>query len=299
MVKYVCLICDYNTEDKSNYNKHIKSKAHNRRITDDNEAVEYSCTVCNKTFTHASSFSRHNNNNRCMQQNKDSEINILKNLVINYENITHQLLDYVRDNKTNIHNQTYNISIKNCIQQNYPDAPALEGLPDYERILYNNHDINDPNSNIADDFIDTLTYEYSNNCLNKYLGDFIITCYKKENPSEQSMWTSDTSRLTYIIKELLANNNSIWNHDYKGIKTKEYIITPLLKYIRSYIDEYWVKQLDNYKDMNLDRINKIHNTYQVLYKIKKEIENDVIGYEIVKYMAPHFYMDKERIIKHI
>jgi hypothetical protein len=176
---------------------------------------------------------------------------------------------------------TYNISIKNYIQQNYPDAPPLESFNDYDKLEYDN-----------DDFIDTLVYNFNNNYLHKYLGDFIIKYYKKDDPTQQSMWSSDTSRLTYIIKELLSNKKSIWNHDYKGVKTKNYIINPLLKYIKNYINEYWIKNLDNFKTLNIDDINKFHSIYQNLYKIKKMIDNDILGMDIIRYITPHFYMNK-------
>ena len=52
--------------------------------------------------------------------------------------------------------------------------------------------------------MDTLVYNYENKNLHKYLGDFIIGHYKKDNPSEQSMWSSDVSRLTYLSFRFFA-----------------------------------------------------------------------------------------------
>lgn len=31
-MKYNCTICEYSTNDRSNYNKHVKSSTHNRNI---------------------------------------------------------------------------------------------------------------------------------------------------------------------------------------------------------------------------------------------------------------------------
>lgn len=301
-MKYKCDKCDYESDYKSNLNRHINSMIHNQ--SDEELQKQYVCE-CGKFFKFPSGLSRHkkecNNGLQGQVVTLQHQVDNLCRQLTEYVSITKQSIvpdNTIRNNQTINNNQTYNISIKNCIQQNYPDAPALEGLSDYAKIMYDRDSETDENISMTpDDFIDTLAYEYNNNHLYKYLGDFIIKYYKKEDPAEQSMWTSDTSRLTYIIKELLSNKKSIWNHDYKGIKTKEYIIAPLLKYIKGYIDDYWINQLHNYKIRDLDKINKIHNIYQALYKIKKDIENDVLGHEIVRYIAPHFKMDSKTIYK--
>jgi|688.fasta_scaffold299078_2 hypothetical protein len=294
-MEFYCTRCKYKTNDRSHYNRHIKTRKHidledieKLQYNYNSDINKYICE-CGAEFSHRSSLSRHKNN-KCdtnsTNQNSDFclqiENKLLKQLVNKYENLNNQLLEYVKSNK--IINNTYNISVKNYVQQNYPDAPPLEELTTYETIKYED-----------DDFIDTLVYNYNGNSLHKYLGNFIIKYYKKDNPAEQSMWSSDTSRLTYIIKELLSNNKSIWNHDYKGVKTKNYIITPLLEYIKEYIDEYWINHLDNYKTMSLDELNKFNNIYKSIYKIKKDIELDIIGNDIVRYIAPYFYMDKKDV----
>ena len=305
-MKYLCVECNYETVDKSNYNKHIKSKGHRKKLSQIDKSIiingnkkklpgVFMCK-CKKVFKFASGLSRHKK--ECNGINVEVQLTTLieevkecKTKMANYET---QLMAYAKSNNavTNNNGNTYNISVKNYVQQNYPNAPALEGLPDYAKIKYEN-DEGIEYSN--DDFVDNLIYHYNDNCLHEYLGNFLIKYYKKENPSEQSIWSSDTSRLTYIVKELLINKKSIWNHDYKGLKTKSYIITPLLKRIKVYIDEYWIAHLDRFKTTNVDNLNKFNKSYGVIYKIKKDIDNNVLGNDIVRYLAPHFYMDKKDI----
>lgn len=313
-MKYICVYCDYETSNKSNYNKHLKSNYH-KQITELQN--KYVCIYCNKTFAHQSSLSRHETQ-RCNKKNNDDNTNNtnnteLLNAFIIFMNdcrqtnneLKDQLIEYNRSNQhinnqptnntNNTLNTTYNISklsIKNYLQQKHPNAPVLEGLPNYTAIKYIEMDEKDHDNTDIDLFIDILVYNQNNACLNKYLGDFIIQNYKKEDPSQQAMWSSDISRLTYIIKELLATKKSIWNHDYKGIKTKTYIIDPLLKYIKDYIDDYWISTLDKYTSHKVDNVNKYHKIYITLHQIKKDIENDVLGSCIIKYIAPYFYMDR-------
>ena len=293
----------------------IKFFRHNRKLY---LKKQYICKFCNNSFSKSSNLHRHqrtcklktvdivklktgNNKSKKTEINKlKTENDKLKDLVNKYEEMNNKLFDYVKNNKS-IVNNTYHISVKNYVQQNYPNAPVLKGLNDYAKIKYDDQiSVENDNGNTIDklthyddNFIDTLTYNYNNNYLHKYLGDFIIKYYKKDNPSEQSMWSSDTSRLTYIIKELLSTNESIWNHDYKGIKTKNCIVNPLLEFIKENIDGYWINHLDNCKSINLNELNKFNNIYQTIYKIKKEIDSDKLSNDIVRYMAPHFYMNKK------
>src|SRR5207249_8087833 len=134
------------------------------------------------------------------------------------------------------------------IATNYKTAPALQALDDYSQIQQKYNDSK---------FIETLIYNFNHNKLDKYLGDMIIKFYKKEDPSQQSLWNSDTSRLTYIIKELLNNNNSDWLVDKKGIKTCNYIIDPLLQYIDVIIKKYLNKKSKKIVRLPLDEIDKI------------------------------------------
>lgn len=318
-----CRSCKYITDNKSNYNKHLKSNSHIQNEIYHKKKL--TCDDCAMVFSYRQSLTRHKkyyckpiiNDNipndqvtALVEQNKQL-IEQNNNYMEQNNNLIQLFTEYVKDNNpkqlpinnsfntNNTNTNTYNISIKNYLQQNHADAPALEGLPDYAKIKYIDYDETDENVEKPDkdDFANTLSYNYNNSGLSKYLGDFIIQHYKKIDPSQQSMWSSDISRLTYIIKELLANNDSIWAHDYKGIKTKTYIINPLLKYIREYIDGYWIDKLEDYKRSKLDNFNKYHTIYVTLYKIKKEIENDVLGNDIIRYIAPHFYMDRKTTTK--
>ena len=54
---YTCASYDYNTADKSNYNRHLKSKLHLKRCGD--LVKQFTCTECNYTTTNQSNFNKH------------------------------------------------------------------------------------------------------------------------------------------------------------------------------------------------------------------------------------------------
>ena len=67
-MKYECKTCNYATDNKSNFNKHLKSVAHTRSIVGVNINVDrkstknnkkLSCNLCNKEYACKQSLSKH------------------------------------------------------------------------------------------------------------------------------------------------------------------------------------------------------------------------------------------------
>ena len=65
----------------------------------------------------------------------------------------------------------------------------------------------------------------------------LINCYKKEDPYEQSIWSTDTTRYTFIIKDIVEQNEK-WIRDSKGGKITKYIVEPVLKKISELCGKY-------------------------------------------------------------
>lgn len=281
---YECIPCDYVTNDKSNYNKHLKCKSHLKKHNSSNNNKSI-CKFCDKIFSTHSNLLKHES--RCM--NKVLKIKELE-LELKYANKQIEILKNNID--TDKKNTTvYNVSIKKFIQQQYSDAPPLEGLENYAALKFEEE--YESEDTMEDEFVSMISYNHIQNCLHKYLGDFIIKYYKKDDPKQQSVWSSDVSRLTYIIKEILDNKKSIWNHDYKGVKTKGYIINPLLQYLKQILNDYWIANIDNFKNIDTDYVNKLFKIFKSIHEIKKEIDNGHLADSIIKYIAPHFYMNKD------
>ena len=324
-MKFTCKVCDYNTENKSNYNRHMKSKIHiqksnkdkskltqiNTKLTQidscvNNEVIKFECFKCKKIFSSAPSLSRHKNK-YCkgklidmeevkIQLEKEFEDRLKhKELEIKNKYLEEQvkkLEAYINSGKAG---PTYNVSIKKYIQQSYPDAPHLIKLDDYATFKEKEYDDDDDKD---DDkiFASTLIMYYKEKKLHHFLGNFIIKNYKKEDPKDQSLWNSDVSRLTYIIKELLANKKSCWNQDFQGLKTKSYIVDPFLKYISEYCTAY----IDMHKVLKTDINNTINNalSLNIISNITNQINNGELANDILKYISPYFKINKFDSIEH-
>lgn len=290
-MSYSCVACNYATDIKSNYSRHLTTLAHIQKINTANSGkniksntIEYKCK-CGKIFSHHSSLSRHKKT--C----KETDTDCMKKDISDLKTMMGTLIEIVTINNkgpvnnTNNNTTNYNISVKSYIQQNYPGAPILYEPNDYSKLTYDNAKL-----------IDILLYKYKHKCLHEYLGDFLVGYYKKDDPAEQSVWSSDISRLTYIVKEALENKESIWNHDYKGIKTKKCIIDPLLQYIKKYITSYWEKNLHLPVKaiIDVDALAKRQEKYNITYAIETEIDNGSLANDIIRYIASFFHMDKNK-----
>jgi len=190
-----------------------------------------------------------------------------------------ELKQYIKTTKPTT---TYNISIKKMIQQSYPNAPHLEKLDDYSILHEDNTDL-----------MQDLIYYSRKNRVNKYIGDIIIKFYKKDDPKNQSLWSTDSSRLKYIIKELITTNNSYWSEDDKGLKINKYIIDPLLKYIHEYIREKIDDLDDEIRKSKGYECIEISEKQTDLSNIQIQIQNGILKESIIKYIAPFFRFNNE------
>ena len=111
-----------------------------------------------------------------------------------------------------------------------------------------------------------------------------------------SLRSSDTSRLTYIISELLASKKSVWNHDYKGTKIKEFVLVPVLNHIRECITKFLGKistKISKNKEIDIDKINSQMKCGLKVAEIANLIDNNTLVDDILKYISPYFCVDKD------
>ena len=116
---------------------------------------------------------------------------------------------------------------------------------------------------------EVILYHHKQNTLHGILGDLIVKVYKKKNPEKQSVWSSDVSRLTFIVKDIIGKSKkSKWITDKKGIHFTEAIIDPLLEKIKDLLIEYndecgeFVKKMGTKVELSNREEELIRRTYK-------------------------------------
>ena len=316
MKQYECKHCNFETHNKNNYKKHLDTKKHNEKVLKVNEldndpsvksrnsstlaaapktgsekdnqydVNEYKCISCGNKFNRMSNLTRHHkicvvkstNESKLHETIKFLEIekDHYKTEMTHYKNL---LIETGKLVKTSVNALTY-------VVDNYDEAPPIK------QIKFN--DINTKKISKVE-FIETLLSAYKHKTINKYLGDSIIAIYKKETPGDQSIWNTDTYRMTYLLKELLENKTSNWIVDKKGHKTIEYIIDPILKHVRKLLLQYnTYASKKKMKPGSVDFEIALENS-KAIVKLANEIDDGVTGKAVLKYISPKMSLGKNKI----
>jgi len=322
-----CKLCNYSTNDRSNYNKHTNSKKHlikttknngyqnknnkvpknsintqnSNSITQNNEY--FICRFCNKNFTRKYNLERHykscskvsnQNSNLSISNaiNTDKlmyELQLYKEKINMLETINEKVTtenNYLRQSNNNSgYVSKKSVSALNFIVEKYNNAPPLRKIKDSE---YKKLDTPENDSLEV-----TLIRKYNVKQLDSYLGGFIVGMYYKKDPSKQSVWTSDTSRLTYFIKQLLKGGDSKWITDKKGVKFKEIVIRPLLDFVAELLNAYTPDMLEEIEKSRPIWSMEVILEYQTARtKILMAIDDHSLEDQILKYAAPYLFVDR-------
>jgi len=315
-MKFNCKTCNYSTDVKYCYQKHLNTKKHTEKVDEENKEAqaklelnqiltvrnEYQCPYCENLYNSQQSLSRHKKTctvNKDIEKEKDILIKELQDKLSCKDDIIKTKDDVIKTKDDNL--KTKNLkTMLNCagtlveksmsnlsyLNKHYPNAPALEYITDIS-------DISDLHEDLKEDqVVDNIIYEYKNHTLTSFIGDMIVKNYKKTDPTQQSLWNSDNDRLTYMIRSLLANESIRWEVDKKGINTTKYIIKPITDYIK--------KQLENYIiTCEVSRKDKTRKLMGSVYKmadcriIIANINDGTVADNILKYISPHLYIVKE------
>jgi hypothetical protein len=317
----------WSNNDINNYfdNNSVISESHFRVISEshsdftDNENKQnkangnkFKCNVCKKLFSDKSNMYRHRkkhetvkhenflNNNETIQF-EDNEKNQLIKKNIEIEELkkqNEQLLKLANKNAdtANKNADTANVATKtnsdtmNMMSyaiNNLQDAPSMKPLRNDKILKMLN------NNNTSKNFTteDVILLRFDDNMLHQYIGDLILSHYKKKNPKDQSTWSTDVSRSNFIIKcAVKGSKKSEWIKDKSGLQIKKMVITPIVTKIKNMIMEYCEKFKQHILYTNVciedkrEYMGKMDRCNELIRKIlKKKIYS-----KILRYISPHF-----------
>lgn len=294
---YKCEMCNYTARYPKDLNKHLMTDKHLKKILllknnelDIHPVKMFICDNCNVQFANRHSLFKHKKNQVCIKketinndiktQNKsklDNEellFDFIKKQEDELKITRNMLLEVIKNIKPqNINKGSINIQY---IIQNYKDAPVIKALT--------NEEIKQIEHKPDDKLIDCIIYHQNHKTLHMYIGDILIEHYKKEDPKQQSLWSSDSSRLHYIVMMELRNNKD-WIRDKDGMIVIKELIRPILQFIKNEIKEYYKKTFEDASNKDLVLISE--KKYQLSFVVV-DIDDKHLEQRILKYISPKF-----------
>lgn len=313
--EYNCDLCDFRSNDRHKYYSHLNTKRHNDKIFSPNNI----CYYCNKEFTTKYSYKRHitsvhhtykedgrKKRKKSKRDKEEKEIDDMikikdkKGLTELVKVIKKQEKRYDKLQKMyekELEEKNKQIKVMSSVTTTalkyaklyFNEADKLE----YKEIKFIGLQTEDKTNNNDFKLEKSIINKYYDKKLAEYLGDLIIKQYKTKNKKKQSLWNTDISRLTFIIRECIEkdkNNEIDWITDKQGKKILELIIKPLINHLKDILDKYHRILCDlNYDGEPTKKLKEI----SIIYDIMKDINNDILSQDILKYMASDFYLERK------
>lgn len=316
---YNCLYCNKNFVNAANLNRHKRTceekKVLETKFQEKIKELEYKIKQLEKDLRYQKESSQKESQKYKELYKKDNFILEQKSDSLKQKDETIRILqnELEKSQKILLNNNLLKSSKSsiNYITNNFINAPELKTLTNPENLIpdqiknkkYNNVGTGDDSkftkelkeiinhnkvkSSMEGNFVELILYYYKEKILSSFIGKYVIDIYKKNDPNEQSIWNTDPSRLSYIIKKIIKDNKSKWKIDKKGLETQKHTIIPITDYLINLLEKYQVDEIIGdigYKSPH-SHLEKRTECFELINYIK----TGELSRLILKYISPTFY----------
>jgi hypothetical protein len=300
-----CKLCNYNATNNSNYIKHCNTNTHISKEKNINF-----CLLCNKKYSNNESFKTHKynfhkkqspNNNTIKNKTKTkindklddikNDINVMSN---NMNNVKHEIKEEIKEEIQNSKKEVVTVvnkaitkasSLIKYLMENHRSVPPLKKITKNQCIPILRLDYNCPEEDGDYSLQKLFVRDYSKNLFISNIAKSILKMINYKESNKQPIYNTDSTRYNYVVKL----TTDLWNEDKSGIKFTDYIIKPLLKYIRDLVEEYIENDLEMvnmYKNTFIQ--NQIHvQQKENAYNLDIQLTNDYLIKPLLKELSPH------------
>ena len=319
MKKYICTICETDFTVKSNLSRHQKLIC----FPKEQYRIEYESMKKNINDLKNELKIYEKEHTKTLQDNiiLTKEVEHLKKTVeelLPFKNDYIMILKKTYESNCKMMEQTHNInnkimeinsettkinaeaSIKSLSTAKYISKHLTQAPP----LTYDKKEISgllEYNSSKRYKPVDYVIYNYTLKKLDEWVGNIIVKIYKKENPFDQSIWVTDNSRFSYLIFDVIedaSGKKHEWITDKIGTKITEKIIAPTLNLLSIMLETYLEETKyihEKYDNMELEEISRYSNNRQKAVELIKEIKEDILHKNVLKYITPLFNADPVKI----
>ena len=224
--KYKCIPCQYNTDNKTKFDRHTKTLKHFKKLNPEykEEPIIYKCNNCDKIYQHISGLSRHKK--KCIpiiqEQQLISNADV-PTLIEMIETLTNKVMELEKKSFNNTTNNiTNNISLIFQLNRDCPNATTLEDFG-------NNIEVEE----------EQLHYLLTNG-LDKGIAYTLLENLNLLPKIQRPLWVADKKRRKIIIKEI-----NEWIEDDNREK-----LNKLCSFIQRFMIKLYIKLNPNKTNMN-------------------------------------------------
>jgi hypothetical protein len=165
---------------------------------------------------------------------------------------------------------------------------------------------NKPQDEVNDEYITHVLYQYENNVIDEFFGNFIVNYFNTEEMKDRKFWTSDVSRLSFIIMQVVNRvGEKEWNHDKTGKKFVDMVIDPMFDEVVKLLDEF-VNNKQKWIDENFGKVyiapskmTRLMHVQQLAKELQLDIKYNKFTKDILKFVAPRFNFDTVRLAEEL
>tara|TARA_Y100001958_G_C21213541_1_gene539040 strand:- start:647 stop:1561 length:915 start_codon:yes stop_codon:yes gene_type:complete len=287
--EYNCVACQFTTDSKFNYNRHVKTKKHSRNTEDKSKK---NICFCGKNYKFLSGLSRHKNFcptaiNMNLKIERETENEYVRNQIIDLYRETNELKETnktlkktLKDTKETITKLEKKNQIIKCDSNTTNNTNNTTNNNNTVNNIENKFNINVflnedcKNAINMSDFIKSITVTLEqldftkNNGLEKGLSNVIIENMSKLSLTERPVHCTDVKRETLYIKD-----NDVWEKDNDKSKIKKVIEKTSGKNYNAVCD--WTKENPDFMD-NENKQGYYTKTITTIGKPTKDIDNKII-----------------------
>lgn len=308
---YECECCDFNTDSSYNFKRHNKSPRHMKKAHD---AKIPCCEYCGLLFDDKYKKCRHkkicpdkSNDNLNENSKKGSKISVSdKEQLMEMVKLIDAKIDKVTSN-VNKHTTDVNkhtVSMMKYAMINFKNVEPLVELDEqqvYKMLEYNKKGLTKKEDleNETENYIRPVLRYYESEVICEFFGRLIVKYFDRENDEDQQFWTTDVSRLSFIIMQVINKTDREWCDDKTGAKFTKLVIKPMFNAVIKLINDYvnikqnWIKLQKNIPE---HKMSELMECQQQARDLEIEIKYDKLTKGILKYVAPYFNFDSLRMV---
>jgi hypothetical protein len=323
MPVYSCIICNFETVNKKNYEIHILTEKHKNNLNE-----TFQCVQCEYITKKEVNYKRHLLTKKHLKLNPihRNENNLLENLIVQVKDEVKdevrevkdevnrqqeearetirlllnkiEILEKKNDQNTNkIVKEARNIksSVLTILNTNFKDTPSIEYIKEKPFIVELEKEYKAKVDDGSDKIFLRIFQDYEKKKLIKTLSDLILKFVKRDNQTFQSVFNIDSARSNFATKI-----DDFWLNDKKGIQLRKFTVDKVIGYMIEVLEIFRLQLVkireQNIKNPTRSSCDYLMENQTLLLEVVSFLTNSNTHSKIITQLSPNLRCDEQLLI---